>query len=132
MSRYPKCCHRGVNRREDLTKYTVLYVNTTACFMLGLSVKKKKSYLFLSTAPSSSWDCCPLCPTDHQMNHQHQKPNSSRDSQTDPFADLSKHRLTNTNCCSDTEANKGSVEGHRSAPFLCQFTTAVTVSRIKT
>lgn len=48
--------------------------------------------LFLSTAPSSSRDCCPLCPKDHQMNHHHQKPHSSRDSQTNSFAELSKHR----------------------------------------
>lgn len=39
--------------------------NTTTCLIFGLGEKKK----FLSTAASSSWDFCPLCPKDHLMNH---------------------------------------------------------------
>ncbi len=104
-----------------------------------MSKKKKKKIIFvfvnsilLSTAPSSSRDCCPLCPEDHQMNHHHQKPNSSRDSQTDSFAELSKHRLTNTSCCSHTEAKEAHVAGQSDTElhlFLCQFSAAVASDR---
>lgn len=85
-----------------------------------------KNLIFLSTALCSGVVCCPHCPKkNHKMTQCHQRPNSSRDGQADSFAELSKHRLTNTSCRIHKQADGAHVERQAATSLLCQFNAVI-------
>lgn len=88
-----------------------------------------KNLIFLSTALCSGGVSVELhCPKKHKMTQCHQRPNSSRDGQADSFAELSKHRLTNTSCRIHKQADGAHVERQAATSLLCQFNGVISGS----
>lgn len=114
-------CQPQGPRSCDILHFTKIYFIKPQILKLWLS---RNLYTFVVAS---------FFPKCRQMNHDDPKPKSFGEHQADSFARLSKHRLTNTSCCSHArglkEAQCGGTVRHRDTSLFCQMNTAVAIKQ---